>query len=68
MIKLSVNITDSHFTNIIKKDIENNHSSENAKIALVRPIFKKKEREKVENYRPVSIQNCFSKIYEKLIL
>ena len=36
----------------------------------VRPIFKKKERHKVkvENYRPVSTLNCFSKLYEKYIL
>ena len=32
------------------------------------PIFKKNEREKVENYRPASILNCFSKICEKYIL
>ena len=32
------------------------------------PIFKKNEGEKVENYRPASILNCFSKICEKYIL
>ena len=62
IIKVSTNIIDSNFTNIINKDIDNNRFSENTKIASVRPIFKKKEREKVENYRPVSILNCFSKI------
>ena len=44
IIKLSANIIDLHFTNIT-----NNRFSENAKIASVRRIFKKKEREKVEN-------------------
>ena len=39
-----------------------------AKEAAVKPAYKKKEREKVENYRPVSILNCFSKIYEKFLL
>ena len=59
---------DPHLKNIINSDIEKNLSSEGAKIASVRPIFKKNEREKVESYRPVSILNCFSKIYEKYIL
>ena len=31
-------------------------------------MYKKKEREKIENYRPVSILNCLSKIYEKFLL
>ena len=45
--KLSADIIDSHFTKIINKDIDNNRFSENAKIASVRPIFKRKERYKV---------------------
>ena len=31
-------------------------------------MYKKKEREKIENYRPVSILNCLSKIYKKFVL
>ena len=42
--------------------------SEKAKVAYVRPIFKKNGREKNENYRPVSILNCFSKVYENFLL
>ena len=42
--------------------------SEKAKLASVRPIFKKNELEKIENCRPVSILNCFSKAYEKFLL
>ena len=59
---------DSHLTNIIHKYIKKNSFLEGAKIASLRPIFKKNEREKVENYRPVSILKCFSKIYEKYVL
>ena len=33
----------------------------------MRPIFKKKSRHELENYRPVSILNNFSKIYERYI-
>ena len=53
--------------NITNKDIDLNCYSENGKIANVRPIFKKDERTKVKNYRPVSFLNIFSKIYERFI-
>ena len=33
--------------------------SEKAKVGSARPIFKKNEREKIENYRPASTLNCF---------
>ena len=45
----------------------NNSFSDEAKIAPVRPMYKKKSRHQVENYRPVSILNTFSKIYERYI-
>ena len=64
-IKLSANVVDSHLENIINKDIDLNCYSKNAKIANVRPIFKKDERTKVKNYGPVSLLNIFSKIHEK---
>ena len=60
---MSANVTDSHLANIISDDITKNVFSEKAKVASV--IFKKNER---ENYRPVSILNCFSKVYEKFLL
>ena len=44
-----------------------NTFSEGAKIATVRPIYKKGGRDKTENYRPVSILNCFSKVHERFI-
>ena len=66
-IKLSSNVIASHLATIINKDIDLNCYSQNAKIANVRPIFKKDERTKVKNYRPVSLLNLFSKIYERFI-
>ena len=68
IVTLSANIIDSHLTNIINSDLLKDSFSEDAKITPVRPVFKKKERDKVENYRPVIILNCFSKIYEKFLL
>ena len=52
---------------IINEDISNNKFSENAKTATVRPIFKKGDRTKIENYRPVSLLNIFTKIYERFL-
>ena len=64
---MSANVIDSHLANIINNDITK-FFSEKAKVASVRRIFKKNEREKIENYRPVNILNCFSKVYEKFLL
>ena len=58
---------DSHLTNIINHDLDENSFSEGAKIATVCPICKKNDRDKVENYRPVSILNCFSKMYNRFL-
>lgn len=59
IVKLTADIIDSHITNIINSDIEKNCYSEEAKTATVRPIYKKDDRDKVKNYRPVSILNAF---------
>ena len=67
IIKSSANIIDSHITNIINQDIEKNRYSEDAKSALVRPIYKKEDRNKLKNYRPISLLNGFSKVYERFL-
>ena len=67
LVKLSANVIDSHLCNIINKDLQNSSFPDAAKIASVRPIYKKKCRNTIENYRPVSILNTFSKIFEKYI-
>ena len=67
IVKMTANIIDSHIANIINADLERNCFSEDAKIASVRPIYKKDDRTKIKNYRPVSILNVFSKIYERFL-
>jgi hypothetical protein len=37
------------------------------KIALVTPIFKGNEQNRFENYQPISVLCCFSKLLEKLM-
>ena len=56
---MSADVVDSHLANIINDNITKNAFSEKVKVAPARPIFKKNEREKIENYRPVNILNCF---------
>ena len=67
IVILSANIIDCHFANIINHDLDNNSFSEDAQIATVRQIYKKSDRDKTENCRPVSILNCFSKVYERFL-
>ena len=52
---------------IINKDLKENKFSENAKIALARSIYKKDDRDKIKNYRSISLLNGFSKIYERFL-
>ena len=66
-VKMSASVIDCHLANIINNDISNNNYSEHAKTATVRPIFKKDDRTKIKNYRPVSLLNIFSKIYERFL-
>ena len=40
---------------------------EQTKIAYVRPTYKKRQKKKIKNYRPISVLSSFSKVYEKLI-
>ena len=38
------------------------------KLAKIIPVFKKGNKNKIENYRPIANQYSTSKIFEKLIL
>ena len=44
-----------------------NTFSENAKTATVRPIFKEGDGTEIQNYRPVSLLNILTKIYERIL-
>ena len=67
IIRASADIIDCHITHAINNDLEIDNYSENAKTALVRPIHKKDDRDQIKNYRPVSLLNGFSKIYERFL-
>ena len=40
---------------------------EKLKIANVRPLFKKGDEERIENYRPISLLTSISKVFEKVV-
>ena len=67
LVRLPANVIDSHLCNIINKGLQNSSFPDAAKIASVRPIYKKKCRNTIENYRPAMILNTFFKIYERFI-
>ena len=67
IVKLVASVIDSHLTKIIKNDPSNNAFSDSVRLASVRPIYIQGKRNEMKNYRPVSILNYFSKIYEKFL-
>ena len=67
VIKACANIINSHLTYIINKDRKINKYSEGTKTALVRPTYKKDDRDQIKHYRPVSLLNGFPKIFERFL-
>ena len=65
--RASAYIIDFHLTCIINKDRKTYKYSKDTKSALFRPIYKKDDRDQIRNYRPVSVLNHFSKVYERLL-
>ena len=61
IIKFAANVIDSHLAHITNKDLKENKFWENAKTALVRPIYKKDHRGKIKNYSLVTLLNGFPK-------
>ena len=64
ILKIARNVIDSFITN---RDIKENNCSD-AKTALVRPLCKNNDRDKIQNYRSVSIFNGLSKVYKRYLL
>ena len=64
-IKIASEHLEDPITSMINNSINKNRYCEDAKTAVIPPIFKKKDRTVKENYRPVSVLKVFSKIFEK---
>ena len=67
IIKLSANVVNKFLTSVINHDISRSYFSDGGKTTLVRPIYKNKDRQNKENYRPMISLKIFSKFYEIFI-
>lgn len=56
-----------HLSHLINMSIETGVFPDNLKIANVKPLFKKEDRENMKYYRPIALMSIFSKIFEKYI-
>ena len=66
-VKIACNQITPILTMLINKSIKNSEFPKCLKKAEVTPVYKKSDKLKKENYRPVSILTAFSKIHEKAI-
>ena len=56
-----------HLSIMINTSIESGHVPGTMKLAKVIPIYKSKDKQMLNNYRPISLLPIFSKIIEKVI-
>jgi hypothetical protein len=52
---------------ICNKSIRSGTFPSPVKYFIVKPLFKKGDRDNMANYRPISVLTSFSKIFEKII-
>ena len=67
VLKLSADIISPSLTYIFNRSLETGTYIDDWKKARVIPIFKSDDRQKCENYRPISILPIISKVFEKEI-
>ncbi len=67
IIKSCNDIISPYLTNLLNGSIENNIFPDSLKLAEVTPAHKKKETTNKNNYRPVSVLPCISKLFEKML-
>ena len=65
MLKISAPFISSPLSYICNKSILSGTFPTWLKYAVVKPLLKKGDRKDVANYRPISLLNSFSKVFEK---
>ena len=69
LIKIAAEPLSTPLSIAISNSFKHNIFPDNAKVACVKPLDKKtKNKHSISNFRPVSIWNTFSKIYELQLL
>ena len=67
ILRLAVNYIADPLSHLINNSFQSGFFPTNLKIAKVVPVFKKGDSDKTDNYRPISLLNNLSKIFEKII-
>ena len=67
LIKICFPFISSPLTHIRKKSLSSGIFPDCLKYATVKPLFKKGDKSKISNYRPISILSSFSKVLEKVM-
>jgi hypothetical protein len=65
LIKISSPFISSPLTQICNKSLCSGNFPDHLKYAVVKPLFKKGDKSKISNCRPISILSSFSKVLEK---
>ena len=67
ILKCCSPIVEPYLANAFNRAIEESKFPSAFKIAKIIPLFKKGDRSKLENYRPISLLSSLSKVFEKLL-
>ena len=68
IVKLSAKEISKPPTNIFNLTFSTGVIPDDSKVALITPIFKGNDAMNCENYRPISVLVCFSKLLERLMV
>lgn len=66
VVKYVTHIISPVLTVIYNLCIENGVFPDNLKLAIIKPLFEKKDKEDINCYRPEALLPVFSKIFEKI--
>ena len=67
VMKKCINDYIAPLTYLVNMSIKQGIFPDELKIAKVFPIFKSNDEQYITNYRPISVLNFFSKIFEKIV-
>jgi len=67
LIKIRSPFISSPLAHICNKSLSSGIFPDHLKYAIVKPLFKKDDKSKISNYRPISILSYFSKVLEKVM-
>ena len=67
LIKVFSPFISSPLAHICNKSLSSGIFPDRLKYAIVKPLFKKGDKSKISNYRPISILSSFSKIHERVM-